>query len=221
MAKSKRDRIPFTSPQGVAIYPHIKAPDPHKEYGGDFTCKLRVPAAEAQEFIDFLEGVRDPYAAEEKKKDPKKKKWTVADVYEEELDDDGEETGNLIFKFKLKHKIVDRETGEVKFTQRPAVFDSDGNQLKKVPNVGGGSTLIVGGTVVPYAMAATKLLGVSLRMEGVQILDLVEFGGRDAESFGFGKQSGGYVAGSDADDDDELPDDNVDDADVDEDEEDF
>jgi len=207
---AKRKRINFTSPTGIAVFPRIKSPDTKFDAGGVFQTKLSVPAEEAADFIAEMEKIRDDFLAQQlEEANPqvkaKIKKYTIADVAEPEVDDEGDETGNVILKFKLNH-TVERKDGTT-FTQRPSVFDAAGNQLKRVPNVGGGSQLVIGGTVVPYAMAATKTVGVSLRMEGVQILDLVEFGGgRSAEGFGFGKHDDGFVV-----------DDSLDDADVDED----
>ena len=43
-------------------------------------------------------------------------------------------------------------------------------------NVGNGSIVKVAYEPIPYMMASTKQVGVSLRLKGVQILELVEYG---------------------------------------------
>ncbi len=219
----KAKRIGFTSPAGTAIFPRIKTPDTKYDAGGVFVCKLAIERSEAvEDFIEFLETTRDEWLKNElknsdAKKKAKLKKFAVADVYEDEIDDEDNETGRVIIKFKLNHTI-EKKDGTT-FTQRPSVFDAQGTQLKRIPNVGGGSQLVIGGTVIPYAMASTKSVGVSLRMEGVQVLELVEFGGKDASAFGFGSHDGGFAAPAASDDDYEEPD--ADDSDDEADEDDF
>ena len=49
--------------------------------------------------------------------------------YNDELDDEGNPTGNVIFKFKCK-AVVTMKTGET-FENKPAIFDANGIPLQK------------------------------------------------------------------------------------------
>ena len=65
-----------------------------------------------------------------------------------------------------------------------------------VPNIFGGSVLKLSGNISTYDVGANK--GVSLQLNHVQILDLVEGSGTNP----FGKEEGGFVANNEASNDD-------------------
>ncbi len=138
------------------------------------------------------------------------KKANRADLYEEEMDDEGEETGRAIFRFKLA-AVVETETKS--WPQSPRLFDAAAKPVEGI-NPWTGSEGKVNMEVFPYFMASTKTFGLSLRLKGAQILKLVEGGGASAEDMGFGAEDGftseatdsGFDAeqGSDGEDDDEF-----------------
>jgi hypothetical protein len=106
--------------------------------------------------------------------------------------------GKILLKTKLKHKIT-RKDGST-FEQRPAIFDSRGNVLKgdAIPRIGGGSIVKACVEVFDYYTASIGA-GISLRLRGVQLITLVEYGdGGDASSMGFTAEEEGYVAGGEA-----------------------
>ena len=187
---AKRPPLPkYNTPLGTARYPHLNKPDTRFDEEGVYKCDVIVPADEAAELIEYLEGIRDAKFDELDAK--KKKTYSKAPVCEDELDDAGDETGNVIFKTKLNAVGKNAASGET-WKNSPKLFDSAGNPLGDDVQIWSGSKLIVAGKVMAYAMGSTKTVGVSLKCDGVQVIELVSGGNATAESFGFGKVAGGF-----------------------------
>lgn len=85
---------------------------------------------------------------------------------------------------------VDEESGGVRFraksSNKPALFDSQGQVIKGNLNVGTGSTIKVAGVLSTYSAGGNT--GVTMYLNAVQVIDLVEFG-----SNAFSAEDGGYV----------------------------
>ena len=207
MADKKRPPLPkFNTPVGVARYPHLNNPDTRFDADGVYKCDLIVKFNKAaKELIKYLEGIRDKRFKAEKKDAKKGKKFTKADVYSMELDDAGDETGNIILKTKLDAIGRNKDKGK-EWKNSPKLFDSTGEPLASDVQIWSGSKLIIAGTVNSYAMTNKVLVekdgkttekkitsvGVSLKCKGVQVLELVTGGDATAESFGFGQHEDGY-----------------------------
>jgi len=186
----------ITTPRGVFVYPHLTEPDtkfvkPDGEYHTKFALESEVKQTKA--FVAELERIMLEYIegdAHELTK-AKLKKAGQADFYEEECDDEGEETGRLMFKFKLKAKVV---TKTKSWDQSPRLFDSQAQPITGSPSIWTGSEGKVNVEIFPYYMESTKQFGLSLRCKGVQILKLIEgSGGPSAEQMGFGEEEDGYT----------------------------
>ncbi|MDJ1139656.1 hypothetical protein [Marinicella marina] len=139
---------------------------------GKYEGKLRFDPSlpDHAEFIEFLrESIStdvDAYLEDLKKSDPKKhkiqSKWERKDPFTEELDDQGDETGMLLCKFTRSVK-----KGLATFV------DSGKTKMKKVPDVYGGAEIkIAYGFGKVYAMGSSKLVGVPLYMNAVQVITL-------------------------------------------------
>ena len=96
-------------------------------------------------------------------------------AYDNEYDQNGDPTGNIEFKLKLKAQVQTRN-GDI-YTQRPIVVDAKRKPLDSSTAIGNGSVIKVAYEPISYMMASTKQVGVSLRLKGVQVIDLVEYGG--------------------------------------------
>ena len=164
----------INTPVGTAVFPHLHEPDTKFDAEGVYRTKFALPADEAADLIEKLEGIRDAYVAEQDAKT--RKTHSIAEVCETELDDEGDETGRVIFTFKMRARIT-RKSDQKVFEQAPAIFDSANNRLAEPPAIWGGSKLRINAEVVPYTMASSKTLGVSLRLKAVQIVELVSGGG--------------------------------------------
>lgn len=117
--------------------------------------------------------------------------------------------GDIVFKFTTKAEFKNGKTGEVMKRQVP-VFDSKGKKIDV--NLGNGSKVKVAIQIVPK-MQDSKNYGVSLWFDGIQVLELVEFGAQseDASSFGFNVEEGFTSEGSvfDGQDEDDQVDEDV------------
>lgn len=196
MAKPNYTRI--NTPVVTAVYPHLTEPDTKFDPEGVYRTKFSLPADEAADLIAKLEGIRDAFAEEQDAKI--RKTYTIADVCEVELDDEGDETGNVIFTAKMKAKVTTK-AGKT-FEQAPALFDSANNRLETDGlKLWGGSKLRINADVVPYAMASSKQIGVSLRLKAVQIVELVSGGGGSP----FDEYEGGDVIENSGGDTEENP----------------
>lgn len=180
----------FVTPKGVAVWPHLNKPDTKFNADGEYTVKLRLPAAEATGLIAQLEKIRDDYKDEAAKQDPKVARYNLAPVYDEEVDDQGNLTGNYLFKFKQKAIIKTRKGDTLRM--KVALFDAQRQPTSA--QVGGGSIIKIAGVAFGYAMPTTKMVGVSLRPEAVQIIELQQRGGNAAAMFDV---EDGYVASGD------------------------
>ena len=193
---AKYDYPTITTPRGVLIYPHLTEADtkfvkPDGEYHTKFA--LQADSDEANALIETLEGILNDYieANPDKLTAAKLKKAARADLYEEEVDDEGEETGRIIFKFKLKAKV---KTKTKEWDQQPRLFDGNLTPVPEGVNPWTGSEGKISSEVFPYYMETSKTFGLSLRCNAVQLLKLVQGQGKDAKSFGFDSEDDSYTS---------------------------
>lgn len=212
MSNNKRPSfVKFMSPLGVAIFPKLNAPDTKFKDAGEYQCKLRLSAEDSEVFIEQIEAqlkaywpiakaeLEDKLANAKTGKQKAEAKKALEEMkeaekpYKPDYDDDGNETGEYVFNFKSPASWV-KDKGkatEKVMPIKPAIFDAKGKELKNPPEIWGGSKLYVAGTFRPFNMPIG--VGISLRLEGVQIIELNQGGGnRSASGFGFGAQEGGY-----------------------------
>ena len=190
--------INVTSPKGEAKWCKVTEPDYHFNAKGilstDLVCDPNDPAV--KQFISTLEELRDT-ALEETKATlgAKAKGVTGADLYKDEYDQDDNETGNIVFKFKLSN-VDDKEPPK----NQIMVVDAKRQRIHDVPLVGNGSIIRCVAYANPYYMATTKSVGVSLMWTKMQIIELNEYSGGDEFD-----DEDGFVAG-DSDFNDEAED---------------
>src|SRR6201994_3054919 len=124
MADNRIEYPKKVSPKGIAVYPHLNKPD---DKYGDPTYKvtLRVPEEDAQAFISDVQALLDniqagkstllrPEDAKRLVQGLKQKKLKGADPgFVMETDEAGNETGNVLLKFKASGQFKDKE-GKVK-----------------------------------------------------------------------------------------------------------
>lgn len=192
----------ITSPKGSALWCKVKEPDYKFNAKGilstDLVCDPEDKAV--QNFIAKLEEIRDTALLEARETLGAKGKGLKArEIYKDEYDQDGEPTGNIVFKFALKD-VDDKEPPKNKIK----VFDAKVKEIKDVPLVGNGSIIKCNAYANPYYMATTKEIGISLLWQQMQILELNEYGGASAfdEEDGF-EADEDYTPSSNFDGDDE------------------
>ena len=173
MAKNEK----FTTPAGIARYPWLDTPDTKFDAAGEYKVTLVVTPKEA---APLIEKCRDLQAGVAKANKSKK----VAKLpFEDEVDDQGNKTGKVLIKCKVKCREG--------WDRKPKLFDAKGNRIDV--KVGGGSKIKL--NVELYGWYAASLgAGVTLQPIAVQVIDLVEYqGGGSADSYGFGQEDG-YVS---------------------------
>ena len=187
MAKKEYDGI--TTPEGIAIYPHLNRPDVYKDPNTGVTGKpqykvnLSLSQQEATPIIEKIEEVKKIALA----MIPQGKKQKEADdPYYNELDDEGQETGRVVLKFKMNAQIQ-KDGRQIDLS--PKLFDASGVFINECDDIWGGSTLRVSADLVPWYMAGPGA-GVSLRLKAVQIINLKSGGGADASAYGFSATEG-------------------------------
>jgi hypothetical protein len=197
MAEKKAKLARITTPKGIARYPWLSNADTQFNADGVYKVGLLIPAAEARELCAQLDAAADEAvkAAQAAAKSPALAKTVKrAEPYNIFLDEQGEDTGNIEFKFKMNAKVTFKD-GTVK-AMKPFFFDAKGKPLAVCPAVYGGSGLKVNFSPAPYYAAASKTAGVSLRINAVQIIDLVTGGGGSASGFGFAEEADGFDGSS-------------------------
>jgi len=188
----------YTTPAGIAVYPHLNKPDTRafkgKAVKPAWKVKLRLIGGEAEDFkekIDSMVEVAYQEAVDEAK--PKdKKKIERAYPYEEEYGDDDEPTGALIFNFKQNAVIPGRDGAPDTPVTIPLFNCATPAKLVMGAKVGGGSTIRVSFTSRNYMMSSSMKAGITLDLAAVKIIDLVEFGVGTADSYGFGEEDEGF-----------------------------
>jgi len=168
----------FVSPVGELVYPWVSKPDVRFDPEGVYQTKLLLPFEGAQELIAKLEGVLHSFI--QTLDVAKQKTYKPVPVYEEELNEAGEPTGNVLFKMKLK-AVVTPKNGE-SFTQAPIIKDAITDEVITDP-VYGGTMARIKGQIVPYTNAMNKTAGVTLRLRAVQVHELVSGSGSGGGSF--------------------------------------
>lgn len=186
----------YTSPKGViAGFSALVEASTKFKPEGEFNVKVRFKPADVEKYAPEIERLSTELLArvidesEGKKAAIIKKQGKIAQSpFKPELDDSGEETGNLVANFKMRHKVTSKKTGKV-MTFTPAIFDAKGKPT--TANPWSGSEVKVNFEMAPYFAEKDKEAGVSLRLYAVQIIKLVAGGGGgDAESFGFDEEEG-------------------------------
>ena len=167
----------ITSPKGQALWAKLDKPDREYNEKGQFSVDLVCDpeGAGVPEFIAKLEAMRDTAMSQANEGRPKPKQFKARPVFKEEYTKDGDETGNIIFKFKMNN-VDDRRAG-----QNKVALVGPKASAGEIPmvQIGNGSTIRCVAFANPYAMASDKTIGVSLILEKVQLLELISFGGED------------------------------------------
>ena len=100
--------------------------------------------------------------------------------FKPEVDENLEETGGIVFKFKEDAKWVRKSDGK-EWDMTPKVVNAKNKPWDNSIEIGNGSIIKVAYEVSPYTKPCC---GVSIKLRGVQVINLVEYGGgRDSEFF--------------------------------------
>jgi hypothetical protein len=202
MLRNRKDYPTLITPKAKVIWGSIDEPDYDYKEGGEFHIKVRFDPDDAewakvqetaQSLLDEAYDAQSSELRKEKKGALLKKLHKRDPIFTMEVDrESGEETGMAVLRAGMKYRVEVKNGPNAGKTYEftPDVFDAKGKQLKKRPRVGGGSTVRLSIRMMEYFIAKDGELGISFGLEAVQIIDLVESGKRDAESYGFGAEDG-------------------------------
>lgn len=206
MAEAKRKSAPIhNTPIGVlGKFPKLKEPD---EYQGkkSYKCELILDEDEAQPIIKrvdalmpeakaaFAEAKAKAVAEGRKKgKAPKINEETHLPYYPV-IDEDGNETGKVAFKFKSQAEYEDKKTGQIK-RRFISHFTASGKAIPHAekPELWGGSRVRIAYSLGAFGNTAAGT-GVSLRLEAVKVITVVAKGaGEDSSRYGFDDEEDGF-----------------------------
>jgi len=171
----------YTSPFGVAIYPHLSKCDVRFKAEGEYKVDLELGEAQSNELLKVLKQYQAKAVSDAKDKTGKKEIKTASLPYKKE-------DGKYIFKFKMKASGTNGKTGDT-FKQRPGLFDNELKPINPDITIWGGSVLRVSYQPYPWYTPALGA-GVSLRLKSVQVKDLVEGGSQSSGANDFDKVQG-------------------------------
>ena len=186
---SKMNYAKIVTPVGVSQFCWLNVPDTKFDETGHYKPNLIVNAKEAHAIVKSInEEVKKAITIGAEKANGKEVKKANLPFEEEYIE--GKPTGNIIFKFKTKAKIITKD-GKV-IPNKVAIFDSQGKPMTDI-SIWSGSQMKVSADLIPYFTAMAGA-GVSLRLRAVQITKLVEGGNANSAGHGFDKVEDGYVA---------------------------
>jgi hypothetical protein len=201
MASNKN--VNGVSPKGVAVFPWLTKPDTKFRAEGQYKVTLRVSEDEAEALKKQIDSLSEEALKETKKdltkklneaatgRDKAKYKQAIESLevntpYSEAVDDEGNTTGELEFRFSTS-AVVKRKDGSTE--PKALIFVDAKKQRFNPPSVYGGSVLRIAYSASPYYVAARNSVGVSLYIQAVQVIKLVS-GSDSGDGFGFGEEDG-------------------------------
>lgn len=183
---------------------HLAEPDTKFNAAGDYKVTLRPEAAAMAPHFESMKTIlaaalpifQEVENDDAKKKGKKPKELKISDSLpwvDCEMED-----GTVQVKLKTSATFTDPKTGGIESKNVPVV-DSFGKYLSKEQlaelRIGNGTEVRAVVTIRPYYMA-TQGVGISLRLEKVQITKLVQYGGNGVDNE-FGEFAGGEFAAAD------------------------
>jgi len=205
---NNKSRIKINTPRGFLKFPRLNEPDgkfdpkrPAYRTGLILDGKSENVKAFLGKLDELMEDAKEK--AEEEfsnlKVESRKKLGGItpnpaySQVYDEETE---EPTGEIEVRF-TRRAAGERKDGTAWKAPRPPLFDSaqPPKLISRNIEVWGGTKASINAEISPYFMPATGKYGLTLRIEAVQIFELVTKGGaRSADYYGFEGSDDGWSA---------------------------
>jgi len=178
----------FTTPIAPCKYAHLQ--EPNVDQTGKYKPKFKITLVldsknpEHKELLTHISNLNKTGKGLDKKEeltDADKDKLNTKNPIKKQKDEDGNYTGLFEVSFKTNPDFV------------PSIptFDSKGTKFANTKNfIANDSTVRVGWSYKFYEQDSG---GVSLFLHAVQVIDLIEWAGGNADDFGFDEVPGGYV----------------------------
>jgi hypothetical protein len=163
-----RENKIYTTPRGIACCPWLNNPDTKFRPEGEYSVKLKIVFREAKDLIKLIDNAIKRSVIEAKKGIVRKIIMKKAPPpYTMELNENGDTTGFVMFRFKMMPRIGQHRQIE----QKPKLFDSRCNETSA--NIGNSSIVRVAFEIIPFYVAFLGA-GVTLRLCAVQVITLVQ-----------------------------------------------
>lgn len=188
---AKREFTIGVTPKGSLLFPHIYEPETYEGKDVGYTVNIKFDQKETDALMAVIDAELEKAKHSIKLKPGQK--WSAEPFlgYREDKD------GDIVFKFKANSHYT-AKSGEMHKVTIP-VFDAHGKPIKDPLSIGNGTIAKVAYTLVPYWISKV-VNGIKLRLDAVQIIDLKEYGEKDAKGYGFGEEEGGFSAPEEEDD---------------------
>lgn len=192
---AKHEFTTGVTPKGSLLFPHIYEPEQYEGKDVGYTVNIKFDQKETDALIAVID--EELQNAKHSIKLKPGQKWSAEPFlgYKEDKD------GDIVFKFKANSHYTTK-SGETHKVTIP-VFDAHGKPIKEPLSIGNGTIAKVAYTLVPYWISKV-VNGIKLRLDAVQIIDLKEYGQKDAKGFGFGEEEG-FSAPEEKEEEDDSP----------------
>lgn len=197
MAEQKKKKVYFTTPKGVAKFPHLTVPQfkvGNNTVDPNYNVTLLLDPNDAAT-IELQEKIVAAHAAglaAAKKADPKKRYTDMGtdNMFKEDTtkDDEGNQIPNGKMAFKFKVKASGQRKDGTAWTFKPALLDGRGAGLPKDAAIFGGSVIQVSYTFKHTPMP-TGSFYTSLTLEAVMAHVIKSEWTRSASEYGFSVES--------------------------------
>lgn len=182
---AKREFTIGVTPKGSLLFPHIYEPETYEGKDVGYTVNIKFDQKETDALMAVIDAELEKAKHSIKLKPGQK--WSAEPFigYREDKD------GDIVFKFKANSQYTTK-SGETHKVTIP-VFDAHGKPIKDQLSIGNGTIAKIAYTLVPYWISKV-VNGIKLRLDAVQIIDLKEYGEKDAKGYGFCEEEGGFSA---------------------------
>ena len=189
--KETRIIIKGTTPAGEAIFPRLTEPDTKFNPDGEYSVKIRLSETDGEAIYNQMKRLIDGEVKKAQEKCKTKLELSKIKVLgdeslpcKKELDENAEETGFYIFSAKMRASGISQKTGK-SWNREPAIFDQRGKIItdKEGLAIWSGSIIRIAYSLIPFNTALG--IGVSSKLEAVQIIELVSGSSGTAKSYGF------------------------------------
>lgn len=180
--------LTFTTPKGIATWPKLNEPDTKFKEEGEYSVALVLTPEDAAPIIEKADKFLSEFSvAQAKLLNKKSLKLANSNPWKEDADREGNATGNMLLRFKMKASAISKRDGKkIEFT--PALFDRNGKPTDV--SVGHGSVIKVNFEVVPWYTPALGC-GIQFRLNAVQVLEAKNRSKSDnAKDYGFDVEAG-------------------------------
>jgi len=174
---------------GKAVYPRLIEPDyKFNTEDGEYSCRLHLEKDQWEELKVKVDKIVEIGYGRACAKEGKQelRKHTPGPL---RITDEGD------YEVRAK-QVAQKQTSKGLIQFSFPIYDSQGNKMEDPPNIGSGSMLSLNLEVRTWYVNSLGF-GYTLSPKGVQLIDLVEYGGgSSAESLGFKAVENGFVSES-------------------------